>query len=352
MARTDYNLRIRYFPSTSNYVLSTTGRTLYSQYKMEFDNVKPGREVAVMTGFRRPLYGRRHPPKDKSAARIIRMKHKEFQEVDKIRNPKNYFREMKKAQSEEPQQLPVVHRVKKGKKIEIDVEPIFQANPIQAYMRELEQDHKDRKARMVEDDLTLEKYIQKHRELVSADALDSQMVIDDIVHKSQRPVTTRTTKTTTKVSEPIEPFVVEDYGYTTKSSVDDVVHSKAADEGLDPTLKKKIKQSKDELADLEYDLTHRAPSFRGRGTSVKCDVTSGGSGSGRGSLRYSEWDDVDLYGLVDDLVAATGGDYEGDYAGWAVRNPDEDNYYEIGAAGSEVNLPWLILSRPSAAGSL
>ena len=312
---------------------------------MEYDSVKPGHDVAVMTGFRRPLYGRRHPRKDKGAARIMRMKHEEFQEVDKLRKPKNYFKNMKKAMSEEPVSAPVVHKVKIGKKIGIEVEPIFQTNPIQAYMRELEKEHKDQKARMVEDDMKLEKFIQKHKELVSQDALDSQKVIDNIVSKRHSPATATTT-TKTNITGSAEPFVVENYEYRKSSGV---LSSKPVDDGLDPTLKKKIKQSKDELADLEYDLTHRPPSsLRGRGTGMKLDVTSGGSGTGRGSCRFSEWDDVDLYGLVDDMPSTVKvkGTYveNGDYPGSAVRALDEDYYPQ-----SEVNLPWLILIHPSTA---
>ena len=329
---------------------------------MEYENVKPGHEVSVMTGFRRPLYGRRHPRKDKSAARIMRLKHAEFQEIDKLRNPKQFFQNMKKAQSEEPAlPAPVIHKKKVGEKIAIDVEPIFTIDPIKTYMRELEADKKDRDRRTMDDDMKLQKYIDRHKELVASDALESQKVIDKIVQRDRPSAamiaaalggdgTSSTTITTTsrKVSDTSEPFNVEDYEYTGNGGLG-AISSISGREELDPTLKKKIRQTSDELADLEYDLTHRPPSFLrsgGRGT-----VISGSTGSGRGSQRFSEWDDVDLYGIVDDDEAR---EYTGDYPGWSVRDPDEDySTANMTTSGSEVNVVRLILTRLSiAAGSL
>ena len=328
---------------------------------MEYENVKPGHEVEVMTGFRRPLYGRRHPKKDKSAARIMRMKHAEFQEIDKLRNPKQYFRNMKKAQSEEPgPPLPVIHKKKVGEKVAIDVEPIFTIDPIKAYMKGLEEDKKDRDRRMMADDMKLQKYIDKHKELVAADSLESQKVIDKIVQR-HRPSsamiaaaiedgTSFATIATTsrKVSDTTEPFNVEDYEYNGSGDLF-AVSSTTVREELDPTLKKKIRQTSDELADLEYDLTHRPPSFLGRGG--RCTVVSGSAGSGCGLQRFSDWDDVNLYGVVDDEEAR---EYTGDYPGWSVRDPDEDySAVNVTTGGSEVNFVRLIVTRLStAAGSL
>ena len=317
---------------------------------MEYENVKPGHEVAVMTGFRRPLYGRRHPRKDKSAARIMRMKHAEFQEIDKLRNPKQYFRNMKKAQSEEPAPpLPVVHKKKVGEKIAIDAEPIFAIDPIKAYMKGLEEDKKDRDRRMAEDDMKLQKYIDKHKELVAADSLESQKIIDKIVQRD-RPssamiaaaiedgISATTIATTSrKVWDTTEPFNVEDYEYNGSGGLF-AVSSTSVREELDPTLKKKIRQTSDELADLEYDLTHRPPSFLSRGGHGT--IVSSSTRSGRASQRFSDWDDVDLYGLVDDDEAR---ECTGDYPGWSVRDPDEDySAVNVTTGGSEVNFVRLI----------
>ena len=315
-----------------------------------------------MTGFRRPLYGRRHPRKDKGAARIMRMKHAEFQEIDKLRNPKQYFRNMKKAQSEEPApQLPVIHKKKVGEKVAIDVEPIFMIDPIKAYMKGLEEDKKDRDRRMAEDDMKLQKYIDKHKELVAADSLESQKVIDKIVQRDRPSAgmiaaaiedgTSFATIATTsrKVSDTTEPFNVEDYEYNGSGDLFTVSSATSVREELDPTLKKKIRQTSDELADLEYDLTHRPPSFLSRGG--RGTVVSGSAGSGRGSQRFSDWDDVDLYGLVGDDEAR---EYTGDYPGWSVRDPDEDySAVNVTTGGSEVNFVRLIVIRLSTtAGSL
>ncbi len=100
---------------------------------------------------------------------------------------------------------------------------------------------------------------------------------------------------------------------------------------MDPTLKKKIKQSRDELADLEYDLTHR-PSFMSKGKAAKLGDVTVGTGENR---RFEKWDEVEDYLLADESP--------GDYPGWAVKDPDYedlDEYPEVKSGRAVWRLDW------------
>ncbi len=53
------------------------------------------------------------------------------QEVDRVRNPKNYMKELKKQKEEAEEPQPVVIKKKEKGKTKLDVQPIFQIDPIQ-----------------------------------------------------------------------------------------------------------------------------------------------------------------------------------------------------------------------------
>ena len=61
---------------------STDFHSLSLQCRLEFDNVKLGRDVAKKTGFRRYLYGKERPPVEKETIEERRM--------ERLRNPWNY----------------------------------------------------------------------------------------------------------------------------------------------------------------------------------------------------------------------------------------------------------------------
>lgn len=105
-------------------------------------------------------------------------------------------------------------------------------------MKELELDRKDREARMEDDDRKLKRFIDKHRELMAGDDAESKKVIDKIVQTREHVAEVTSSSPPASASgakKPLEPFAVEG--------------SKPLREELDPTLKKKIKQSRNELAD-------------------------------------------------------------------------------------------------------